>query len=130
MRTSLSAAIAGAVLVAFGLPVFAHHSGAAEFDVNKVIELSGVVTKMEWTNPHARFYIDVTDAGGKVANWNFELASPNMLVRNGWTRHSLKPGDKITVTGLKAKDSSNNGHANTVAFPDGTKVFFGNGPGN
>jgi hypothetical protein len=130
MRMSLTVAIAGAALLVSGLPVFAHHSGAAEFDVNKVIELSGVVTKVEWTNPHARFYIDVTDASGKVANWNFELASPNMLVRSGWTRHSLKSGDKVTVTGLKAKDSSNNGHANTVAFPDGTKVFFGNGPGN
>src|ERR1700687_4232132 len=110
MKGDLTAAIAGVVLLAAGLPAFAHHSGAAEFDVNKGIELTGVVTKVEWTNPHAHFYIDVTDASGKVANWNLELASPNVLVRTGWSRHSLKEGDKIIVTGLKAKDNSNVGH--------------------
>ena len=130
MKVDLTAAIAGVVLLAAGLPVFAHHSGAAEFDVNKGIELTGVVTKVEWTNPHAHFYIDVTDASGKVANWNLELASPNVLVRTGWSRHSLKEGDKVTVTGLKAKDNSNVGHANTITFPDGRKLNFGSGPGN
>jgi hypothetical protein len=122
--------MAGAVLLAAGLPVFAHHSGAAEFDVNSSIELTGVVTKVEWTNPHAHFYMDVPDAGGKVANWNLELASPNVLVRTGWTRHSLKEGDKVTVTGLKAKDNTTFGHANTITFPDGRKLNFGAGPGN
>ncbi|MCU1336174.1 MAG: hypothetical protein JWO19_1755 [Bryobacterales bacterium] len=130
MRVNLSAAIAGVVLLAAGLPLLAHHSGAAEFDVNKKIELTGVVTKIEWTNPHAHFYMDVTDASGKVANWNLELASPNVLVRTGWTRHSLKEGDKVNVTGLKAKDNSNVGHANTITFPDGRQLAFGAGPGN
>jgi hypothetical protein len=65
-----------------------------------------------------------------VANWNLELASPNVLVRTGWTRHSLKEGDKVTVTGLKAKDTANVGHANTITFPDGRKLNFGSGPGN
>jgi hypothetical protein len=120
MRTVL--AIAGAVLLAAGLPVSAHHSAAAEFDVNKGFELSGVVTKLEWTNPHAHFYMDVTDASGKVANWNMELASPNMLIRSGWSRTSLKQGDKVSVTGLSAKDNSNAGYAQTITLPDGRKL--------
>src|SRR5271169_6422036 len=122
MKFHLNSAIAGAVLLALGLPVFAHHSGAAEFDSTKKLDLNGVVTKVEWTNPHAHFYMDVTDASGKVANWNLELASPNVLVRTGWTRHSIKEGDKVTVTGLKAKDNVNVGHANTITFPDGRKL--------
>jgi hypothetical protein len=130
MRVGLSSAIAGFVLLAAGSPGFAHHSGAAEFDVNKKIELTGVVTKIEWTNPHAHFYIDVADASGKVVNWNLELASPNVLFRNGWSRRSLKEGDKVSVTGLKAKDNSNVGHANTITFPDGRQLAFGSGPGN
>src|ERR1700724_4690484 len=130
MKVVLSAAIAGIVLLAGGLPVFAHHSGAAEFDSNRKLELTGIVTKVEWTNPHAHFYMDVTDASGKVTNWNMELASPNVLVRTGWSRHSLKEGDKVSVTGLKAKDNSNVGHANTITFPAGHKLNFGSGPGN
>src|SRR5246500_2642827 len=85
--------------------VWAHHSGAAVFDSTKKIDLTGVVTKVEWTNPHAHFYMDVKDAGGAVANWNLELASPNVLIRNGWKRNSLKPGDMVSVTGIRAKDS-------------------------
>jgi hypothetical protein len=122
MKMSLRAAIAGAVLVASGLPILAHHSAAAEFDVNKTFELSGVITKVEWTNPHAHIYMDVTDASGKVANWNLELASPNMLTRNGWSRNSLKQGDKVSVTGLSAKDNSTAGYANSITFPDGRKL--------
>jgi hypothetical protein len=124
MRLNLSAAFAGVVLLTVGLPVFAHHSGAAEFDSTKKLDLSGVVTKIEWTNPHAHFYIDVTDASGKVTNWNFELASPNVLIRNGWSRHSVKEGDKVSVTGSQAKDNSNLGTANTITFPDGHKLNF------
>ena len=90
MRVKLAILLASAGLLAWALPVFAHHSFAAEYDASKPVELKGVVTKMEWTNPHARFYIDVKDASGNVTNWNFELASPNVLSRNGWTRHSKK----------------------------------------
>jgi Family of unknown function (DUF6152) len=107
------------------LPVFAHHSGAAEFDVNKGIELTGVVTKVEWTNPHAHFYMDVIDASGKVSNWNLELASPNVLVRNGWTRKSLQVGDAVEVSGSQAKDGSNMANVRAVTLPDGRKVFAG-----
>ena len=118
----LSAAIVAAVSLGLSLPAFAHHSAAAEFDVNRSFDLSGVITKIEWTNPHAHFYMDVADADGKVVNWNLELASPNVLIRNGWSRNSLKQGDKVSVTGLQAKDSSTAGYANSITFPDGRKL--------
>jgi outer membrane usher protein FimD/PapC len=87
--------------------------------------LKGKVTQVEWTNPHARFYVDVTDANGKVTNWNLELASPNVLKRNGWTRTSLKVGDEITVQGSRAKDGASMANARTVVLADGKKVFAG-----
>jgi hypothetical protein len=124
MRANLGAAIVGAVLSASGLPVFAHHSGAAEFDSTKKIDLTGVVTKVEWTNPHAHFYMDVSDAGRNVVNWNLELASPNVLIRNGWKRNSIKPGDTVTVTGTRARDNPNYGSAGVITFPDGHKLNF------
>ena len=117
-------AIACVVWLASGLPAPAHHSGAAEFDSNKKIDLTGVVTKVEWTNPHAHFYMDVKEASGNVANWNLELASPNVLIRNGWKRNSIKPGDMVSVTGIRAKDSPNYGSASVITFPDGHKLNF------
>src|SRR5262245_55786426 len=87
------------VLALRGGAVAAHHSFAAEYDANKPITLKGTVSKVEWMNPHARFYVDVKDEKGVVTNWNLELASPNVLVRNGWTRHALKVGDEVTVEG-------------------------------
>jgi hypothetical protein len=125
MRAKFGLLIAGAGLLMSALPVFAHHSFAAEYDASKPVELKGVVTKVEWTNPHARFYVDVKDANGTVTNWNLELASPNVLTRNGWTRHSLKEGDMITVQGSKAKDGANLANARTVTLADGKKVFAG-----
>jgi hypothetical protein len=115
---------AAITLLALGLPAWAHHSGAAVFDNNKKIDLTGTVTKMEWVNPHAHFYIDVKDAAGKVTNWNLELASPSILVRNGWKRNSIKEGDMVTVTGSQARDNSNFGIAQTIVFPDGHKLNF------
>jgi hypothetical protein len=119
VRVSL---IVAAVLAC--VPVFGHHSFAAEYDATKKVELKGVVTKFEWTNPHAHFYLDVTDPDGKVANWNMELASPNMMVRNGWTRNSLKPGDQVVVSASRAKDGTNTGSADTITLTDGTKLTF------
>jgi hypothetical protein len=97
----------------------AHHSFAAEYDAKTVVEFDAVVTKLEWTNPHAHFYVDVTDANGAVAHWNFELASPNMLNRNGFTRKSLKEGDKVHVTGSRAKDGTTTASTSRIVFPDG-----------
>jgi hypothetical protein len=125
MRAKFGIVIACAGLLISALPMSAHHSFAAEYDASKPVELKGRVTKVEWTNPHARFYIDIKDADGKVTTWNFELASPNVLTRNGWTRHSLQEGDEITVQGSMAKDGSNLANARTVTLANGKKVFAG-----
>ena len=111
-------------LLMSALPLLAHHSFAAEYDAGKKVELKGVVTKFEWTNPHAHFYIDVTDPTGKVENWNLELASPNMMVRNGWRRTSLKEGDKVVVVASRAKDGTTTASAETITLEDGTKLTF------
>jgi hypothetical protein len=124
LKLKLRVAAAGAALLILGLPAAAHHSFAAEYDSTKKIELKGVVTKFEWTNPHAHFYLDVTDPAGKVANWNLELASPNMMQRNGWTRHSLKEGDQVVVVASRAKDGTNTASADTIQKSDGTKLTF------
>ena len=107
------------------VPAVAHHSFAAEYDSTKPMSATGEVTKVEWMNPHARFYVDVKDEGGKTTNWEFELGSPNGLMRQGWTRNSLKPGDTISVEGYLAKDGSKLANARTVKLSDGRKVFAG-----
>ena len=125
MRNSLLILIAAGGLVLGPPAVWAHHSFAAEYDASKPVELHGTVTKMEWTNPHARIYLSVKDANGTVTEWNLELASPNVLSRNGWTRHSLKEGDVVTVSGARAKDGNTMANARTVVLADGRKVFAG-----
>jgi len=122
LKLTMIAVSAGVLMVSF--PAAAHHSFAAEYDSSKKLELKGVVTKFEWTNPHAHFYLDVTDAKGKVANWNLELASPNMMQRNGWTRHSLKEGDHVEVVAAPAKDNTTTASATTILKSDGTKLTF------
>jgi len=124
MKFTLSMIAVSAGLLMVGFPAAAHHSFAAEYDSSKKLELKGVVTKFEWTNPHAHFYLDVTDAKGKVANWNLELASPNMMQRNGWTRHSLKEGDQVVVVASQAKDGTHTASADTIQKSDGTKLTF------
>ena len=108
----------------------AHHSFAAEYDADKPITLKGVVTKVEWTNPHARFYVDVKDASGATVNWNLELASPNVLRRSGWKRDALKEGDQVTVEGSMAKDGSKMANARAVTLSDGKRVFAGSSGGD
>jgi uncharacterized protein DUF6152 len=122
--------VAGLSLLGGATALLAHHSFAAEYDANKPIKITGVVTKMEWMNPHARFYVDVKDANGKVTNWNFELGAIPVLLKQGWRRDSLKAGDEVTVEGSMAKDGSNNGNARSVKLPDGRRVFGGSSGGD
>ena len=113
------------VLGCAAMPAWAHHSFAAEYDSSKSVSLTGQVTKVEWMNPHARFYLDVKDETGKATNWEFELGSPNGLMRRGWTRHSLQEGDVITVSGSMAKDGSKLANARTIKLSNGKEVFAG-----
>lgn len=119
MRT----AFLGCVLLAAAAPASAHHSFAAQYDASKPVTLAGVVTKVEWTNPHARFYIDVKGEDGTVTNWNLELASPNYLRRAGWTSTSLKQGDQVKVEGSMARSGANMANAAAVTLADGKRVF-------
>jgi len=120
----------GLSLILNAMPQFAHHAFTAVFDEKKPLKMTGTVTKLEWQNPHTWFYIDVKDGSGKVTNWGMELASPNLLIRNGWTRNSLKVGDVVTVDGFGSKDGSNNGNARVVILnATGKSLFAGSSSG-
>ncbi len=123
MRAKVLTVMAGGLMIA-ALPMLPHHSFSAEYDRAKTVQLKGTVTKVEWMNPHARFYLDVAD-GGKTTNWEFELGSPNGLMRQGWTRNSLKIGDVVQVNGSQAKDGSNLVNATNVSFENGKRVLGG-----
>ena len=123
LSATRSALIAAGLLTVAAIPAAAHHSFAAEYDAARPVTLHGAVVRVEWTNPHARFYVEVKEADGSVGTWNLELASPNVLVRQGWTRQSLKIGDEITVTGSMAKDGSKMANARNVTLASGKRVF-------
>ena len=106
-------------LLASGLPLLAHHAFSSEYDESKPVTLEGVVTKIDWENPHVHYYVDVAQANGTVVNWACETGGPNRLAKRGWTRDSLKPGDKVIVHGFPAKDASHSA--------DGRKVTLANG---
>ncbi len=125
MKANFAAATAILGLVASAAPLLAHHSFAAEYDATKKISITGTVTKVEWMNPHARFYVNVKDESGKVTNWNFELGAIPVLLKQGWRKDSLKVGDQVTVDGARAKDGSNSANAQRVMLPDGRRVFAG-----
>jgi hypothetical protein len=126
MRTRLAVIVASFGLLLSAGPALAHHAFTAEYDAKKPIKLTGTVTKLEWLNPHTWFYVDVKDDQGKVTNWGFEMGSPNILLRAGWTRNSMKPGDVVTVEGSRARDGSTNGNVKVVTLVStGQRLFAG-----
>ena len=121
----LLAAVSACLVMIAAVPLIAHHSFAAQYDRTKPKTLTGPVTKLDWINPHARFFIDNKEADGKVINWEVELGPPAMLMRNGWTRSSLVIGASVTVNGSLAKDGSHLLNASTVTLSNGKRVFAG-----
>ena len=122
MKALALAVLVAALLATSAIPVFAHHSFAAEFDSSKPVNLTGVVTKVDWMNPHTYFYVDVKDPQtGKVTNWACEMGSPNGLTRQGWTRNTLKVGMVVSFDGTRAKDGSTKANARNVTV-DGKRL--------
>jgi hypothetical protein len=131
MRERTLCLVVGLALVAAGAQALAHHSFSAEFDANKRATFTGAVTNVEWRNPHTWFYVDVKDEGGNVVNWGFELASPNLLTRNGWTRSSMKVGDLVTVEAYLARNGENIANAHVVTLTStGQSLFTGSSKGS
>ena len=132
MKAKFAVLAACVSLVSSSAALVAHHSFSTEYDGTKTFKFKGTVSKVEWTNPHVRFYVDVVEAG-KPVTWNMELASPSALARNGWTSRTLKVGDKVTVEGYAAKVAPNRGNARSVITADGRSLFGGaaddNAPG-
>ena len=131
MRAFQILAFTAAIVTLAATSAPAHHSFAAEFDRQKPTKMTGTVTKVLWQNPHTFFYIDVKDEKtGKVANWGIEMGSPNILMRNGWRRDSMKIGEVVTVEGHLAKDGSNTANASTVVLAaTGKRLFAGSSLG-
>jgi hypothetical protein len=124
-KSALVLVAAGLGLFLADMPVKAHHSFAAEYDSKKPVTLKGIVTKVEWLNPHVYFYIDVTDDGGTITNWALEMGPPGLLARTGWTRNTMKVGDEIVVQGTLAKDGSHQANARTVTTKEGKRLGAG-----
>ena len=129
MKSTLIRMLAAASIIASAAPVMAHHSFAAEFDAEKPVKLTGTGTKIEWTNPHAYFYVDVTDEHGKVTNWGLEMGSPNGLMRQGWSRNSMKVGDTVSIEGSQAKDGAKLANARSVTLANGQRLFAASSQG-
>jgi hypothetical protein len=125
MKRTVCAAVA--VLLFATMRISAHHAFTAEYDENKPVTVSGIVTRFEWTNPHAWLYLDGKDQSwdGKDESWRFEMGSPNGLIHRGWARTDLKKGDRVTVEAYRAKDGSKVANARTITMSDGRKLFGG-----
>jgi hypothetical protein len=124
MKTTLTGFVTAFLFTLAAATAIAHHSFSAEFDADKPFIMKGSVTKIEWMNPHTYFYIDVTGPDGKVVNWGMEMGSPNGLMRQGWTRNTMKIGDVVTVEGSLAKDGSHVGNARAVILASTGKRLF------
>ena len=129
MRTQVGVLVAALAVACLGVPVTAHHSFAVEYDVKKPVAFSGVVTKVEWTNPHMRVYVDATDAAGVVTSWNLELGSPNSIVRKGWGKDDLKVGDKVNIKAYGGREILTRACMDTITLADGRSLFVGTAPG-
>ena len=131
MNPKFAAAVAAiGLVVVVATPVVAHHSFAAEYDANRNITVKGSVTRIEWTNPHTHVHVAVKDDKGNVTSLNFELASPMVLLQNGWRANSLSVGDEVTVEGAMAKDGSSRANARAVTLADGRRVSAGSSGGD
>jgi len=131
MRAKVFVVVATLALAIGSRAISAHHSFSAEFDASKACKMTGTVTKVEWQNPHTYFFIDVPDdKTGKVTNWGMEMGSPNGLMRAGWSRNTMKAGDKVTVDGSMAKDGSPTCNARSVTLvATGQKLFAASSQG-
>jgi Family of unknown function (DUF6152) len=125
MKHAFPSAGAVVALLLTCLPALAHHSFAAEYDSKDLITLTGVITEVDWTNPHTYVHVNVKDAAGKVTDWALEGYPPNTLKRTGFARAALKEGDTITITAYKSKDGSHTGAGREITFSDGSKKFLG-----
>src|SRR5437773_8646300 len=125
MKTRFAILAAGLGLLCLAAPVVAHHSFSVEYDVKKPVKVTGTVVRLEWTNPHAHLYVDTVDQAGAKVTWNFEMASPNILERNGWSRKSVKATDPVIVEGYQGRVDATRGIANSIKFADGKALFAG-----